>query len=696
MKKKILTLLILLIFTSYFSGLLFPHTAKAEEVAAIFNQIIITQYPSKMTYARGESLDLTDMTVEGYYGDGTSAIITDYVVEGYDSNLVGIQTLFINYQNYIAVFNITVIPAKVTNITVADHSTASLTLIWDSLADITRYEIYSFDDITGTYYLAATTDSNSITLYYVTGTIHSYQICAVGYQTGAEYKSEFSDTFTAATDPDIVTGLTVTGTTSSSVSLTWNEVSGATGYLIYRSPASDDDYSYIGEASSSSYKDKRVASGTSYHYIVNAYTLDQTYMGIDSTSVETSTYPAKVALKYKAGDQKIRFTWAKLTGVSSYDIYIGEDSSGFSLLTTNIGNSNCSYLADGLITGKTYSFYAIAHREYNGVVYDSQASDITLITLEEIKDTSTTAKYFAKSADFKNSWAYKYLTYFSKNINFSRSYVIPGLITTNIGGFSSTSMCPQGITFAEDYLLLTAYDMASQENSVIYVLGRSSKKLLTTLILPTKTHAGGIGYDGFNIWIPTGTKVSSIPFSEIEAAAKKKEPYSYINYSETCNIGITASYVTYYNNKLWLGSYNELQTTNLCSYIIENKDTGPFLTKADTIIIPTRVQGAAFTTKGFLILSRSCQLYQGLRGYMRQLDVYKPTFSKERDGIISLGDYINSVEMPSMNEDITIDGSYLYVNFESAAFDKASYKMDRVCSFKLTSITTGVFTINSR
>ncbi|HWT26961.1 MAG TPA: hypothetical protein VN131_03405, partial [Mobilitalea sp.] len=169
-------------------------------------------------------------------------------------------------------------------------------------------------------------------------------------------------------------------------------------------------------------------------------------------------------------------------------------------------------------------------------------------------------------------------------------------------------------------------------------------------------------------------------------AAKKGTPYAYINYNTTCSLGISASYITYYNNKLWVGSYNELQTTNMYSYTIQLKDTKPALTKTDTVVMPTRVQGVSFTSDGYLILSRSCQLYKGLRGYMRQIDVYKPDFKKERNGILPLGNIVNTVEMPSMNEDIAVYGSYLYVNFESGAFGNASYRMDRVCAFKLSSI----------
>jgi hypothetical protein len=473
---------------------------------------------------------------------------------------------------------------------------------------------------------------------------------------------------------------------TSSVGLSWNVAVGATGYAVYRSPVTSSKFSYCGSTSANTFTDQNLASGTSYKYKVCAYTVDLNFKGDYSEYILTSTNPAKMMIHYKSGDQKIRLTWPKVTGAYSYDIYMSEDNAVFNLLTVNTGNTNCSYVAEGLSNGNTYYFYAVAHRNYNGAVYDSPASDLSAISVSEIEPTSTTGKLFADETAFKNSWTYTKLPSFSKIVNYTKSAVIPGLVTTNAGGFSSTSMCPQGITFAGDYLLLTAYDIAGEENSVIYVMDKTTKNLLTTLILPSKTHAGGLGFDGINLWIPTGTKISSVPLTVVDEAVQSGEPYTWIDYGTTVSLGITASYITYYEGKLWVGSYNELSSTNMYSYVIENKSSDPSLSKADTIVMPTRVQGAAFTSTGCLILSRSCQLYKGLRGYMRQLDVYLPDYANAADGVISLGEAVNTVAMPSMNEDIAISGTYLYVNFESGAFEKSTYKMDRVCAFKLTSI----------
>lgn len=654
-------------------------------VQPVAYQIVITQNPSKITYVKGESLDLSDMVVTGYFLDGTTGPVTDYQIIGYDCNQVGMQTVIVTYQNLLAAFSVTVLPAKVTNVTVSDHNTGSFTLTWDAGIDVSDYEIYCLDDSSGMYFFFTVTGTNSITFSYPPGTIKSFRIVAVENILGIDYRSDLSDPIVAVTNPDMVSVLTVNGTTSTSINLSWTPAAGATGYQIYRSFADKDSYVLCASINTTSYTDEKLLSGCSYKYKVCAYVYSEDYVGSYSPLVDISTNPAKMLLKYKAGDGKVRITWPKVFGADSCEIFVGDDINGYTLLTSSNGNGG-TYIAQELVMGNKYSFYAVAHRNYNGVLYDSQASDLKTIEITALERTSNVAKLFSKKADFLNSLTFKSLPFFSKYVNYGKSYIIPGLITTNVGGFSSIAMCPQGVTFAENYLLVSAYDLTGEENSVIYVMDKSTKRLLTTLILPTKPHAGGLCYDGFNIWVTNGTKVTAIPFSKVEEAVQSAAPYVLVDFSSVIPLGITTSYATYYDGKLWVGSYNELKPTNMYSYTIENKDTKPVLTKKDTIVMPTRVQGIAFSKSGILMISRSCQLYQGLRGYMRQIDTYKPDYKHTVNGVIPLGDPVNSVSMPSMNEDIAIDGSYLYVNFESGAFVDSTFKMDRICAFKLTDI----------
>lgn len=648
--------------------------------------IKVVSLPDKRTYTRGESLDPTGMVVKACYDDGSEEIITDYQILGYDGNQIGKNTVVVLYKNMMDVFSVTVLPEKVSGIKMIEYGDTSLTLQWNEVAGAYRYDIYCLEAQTGDFVLKYQAYGNSISLSGQTDDILGYRICAIVNLLGIEYCSEMSEPLLRITMPDKVTELKVIQTTSSSIQLSWSAVRNGTGYMVYRSLATADDYKLVQITSSLTYTDTGLLSGVGYKYKVCAYVYSNEFTGPFSAVLDTCTVPAKPTLKYRAGEGKVKLTWSAVMGATSYDIYIGNQLSDFKLLASVSGGKGGSYIAENLTTGETYQFCIRANKLYNGISYQGDMSDIKTVYIDRILPTSNTPKLFPSEEDFYKSWSYQKLDFFSKYVNYEKSYAIPGLITTNVGGFSCTSMCPQGLTFASEFLLMSSYDLKGEDNSVIYVIDKKTKELLTTLILPSKPHAGGLAFDGSNVWVTIGSRVATIRISDIRKAVKGKVPYANIEYGKVISVGFTASYCAYYDEKLWVGTYDEMKETNMYSYIIEDKYTDPKLNKKDTIIMPNRVQGVAFTSIGTLIISRSCQIHSGMRGYLRQLDVYKPDYTKSVDGVISLGKLVNSVSMPSMNEGIAIDGKYLYVTYETGAFEESKYRMDRITAFKLTDV----------
>jgi len=70
-----------------------------------------------------------------------------------------------------------------------------------------------------------------------------------------------------------VTGVKKSASTTNSITVTWGKVSGAAGYIIYRSNSPNGTYSKIGttKASTIKYKDTGRAAGRQYYYKVKAY-----------------------------------------------------------------------------------------------------------------------------------------------------------------------------------------------------------------------------------------------------------------------------------------------------------------------------------------------------------------------------------------------------------------------------------------
>jgi hypothetical protein len=336
----------------------------------------------------------------------------------------------------------------------------------------------------------------------------------------------------------------------------------------------------------------------------------------------------------------------------------------------------------------SYQYYVTAYRTYNDVYYESAPSNIGTADTQEVAATSTSPKLFQTKSAFQKSTTLKRCVDFRKKVNYSKSFAMPGMISTNVAEFNCTTMIPQGLTYAKSCFFMTAYDSKGVENSVVYVLDGSSRELLTTIILPNKSHAGGIAFDGKNLWITQAKTLRSIPYTAVADAIENEEPYVELSaYGAEVDLPQQAATVTYYKKLLWVASYDELNPGYLVSYKITNKSATPSLTALNTIKMPTRVQGIAFTSNGRLIVSRSCQTDSTQRGYMHQLDVYKPNLKKAASGVISLGKVRRAITVPTMNEEIAVSGSYLYIAFESVSFTKAELPMDRVCALPISYVT---------
>jgi len=71
--------------------------------------------------------------------------------------------------------------------------------------------------------------------------------------------------------PNRPAGVTKKASTSSSITISWPSVSGATGYYIYRSTSSTGTFTQIGTSTTASYTNTGLSAGTTYYYKVAAY-----------------------------------------------------------------------------------------------------------------------------------------------------------------------------------------------------------------------------------------------------------------------------------------------------------------------------------------------------------------------------------------------------------------------------------------
>ncbi|TYP72366.1 lytic polysaccharide monooxygenase [Paenibacillus methanolicus] len=112
--------------------------------------------------------------------------------------------------------------------------------------------------------------------------------------------------FTGGTTPTLgtPTGLTASGITNTSATLSWSAVSGATGYEIYR------NNSLVGTSTTTSFTNTGLSSGTTYTYTVRATNGSgasnlSAALSVTTTGTSTPTYPAWSSSTVYVGGNKV-------------------------------------------------------------------------------------------------------------------------------------------------------------------------------------------------------------------------------------------------------------------------------------------------------------------------------------------------------------------------------------------------------
>lgn len=160
-------------------------------------------------------------------------------------------------------------------------------------------------------------------------------------------------------------------------------------------------------------------------------------------------------------------------------------------------------------------------------------------------------------------------------------YAMPGLAPTadddlTKGYIQCNNLCPQGICFAGDYLLTTAYCMDGVHNSCIFIYNRTSGEYLKTLVLKKKSHVGGVTFDGENIWIchSDSYDLQRIPYTSIAKYATGKKGWVQPDELELKEISSKPSAIAYnaLDGYLWVAQYIKSKTKGSEMYAYQYKD----------------------------------------------------------------------------------------------------------------------------
>ena len=166
--------------------------------------------------------------------------------------------------------------------------------------------------------------------------------------------------------PPAVPTVTMTYSDSGKPKLTWNAVSGATSYRVFRSESRGTGYSLLGTTTATSYTNTGAAVGKTYYYRVKAVNNVGTsgYSNIVSGKAKTAAPAAPSVTIGNSSTGKPQLTWKAVSGAVKYEVYRStRQNSGYSLLGTT---TSTSYVNTGASTGTTY-YYRVKAVSRNGM-----------------------------------------------------------------------------------------------------------------------------------------------------------------------------------------------------------------------------------------------------------------------------------------------------------------------------------------
>ena len=231
-------------------------------------------------------------------------------------------------------------------------------LTWNAVSGATSYKVYRATSQNGTYSLLGTVTTTSYTNTGAKdGVTYYYKVTAVNDSGESAYSNIVSGQNKAVTPKPSAPVVKIGhSSTSGKPMLTWNAVSGATSYKVYRATAKNGAYSVINTTNALTYTNTGAALGTTYYYKVEALNASGKSLGF-SDVVEGKVAPV-LAVGYSSVSGKPQLTWKAVPGATEYQVYRStQQNSGYTKINTTTATS---YVNTGAKAGTTYYYRIVA------------------------------------------------------------------------------------------------------------------------------------------------------------------------------------------------------------------------------------------------------------------------------------------------------------------------------------------------
>ena len=227
-------------------------------------------------------------------------------------------------------------------------------LTWNAVYGATSYRIYRSTSKGSGYSLLGTTTATSYTNTGAkAGTTYYYRVKACNDAGLSPYSNIVSGQVKTVTPKPAAPVVKIGNSASSGKPmLTWNAVSGATSYKVYRATSQNGTYSLLGTVTATSYTNTGAKAGTTYYYKVKAVNSagESAYSNVVSGRATVTT----LTMGHSSTSGKPQLTWKAVSGAASYKVYRATTKNGaYSVINTT---KALTYTNVGAALGTTYYY----------------------------------------------------------------------------------------------------------------------------------------------------------------------------------------------------------------------------------------------------------------------------------------------------------------------------------------------------
>ena len=362
------------------------HVSSLKDINMAYRYITSLKLSSSSTkLTLGDSVTLTrTVTPEKVYNSSVTYASDNTAVATVDSKgkvtAVGTGTATITAtakdgSKLTATCRITVVPEKVTSVSVINATPDGYTLTWEKTKGATGYRVYKYNSTTKKYEGYKNVSGNSLKFTGLkVGSYDYYRVYAYAKVGGSVYYAAASSTCKAYTaKPAKVTAVTAKPA-HNYINLSWSATDFATGYKLYFYNTETSKYTYIGSTTKTAYKVSGLNPDTSYTFMVRAYmkyngtTLNASYSPLTEAYTRPDYVSGLSVRENSVYTSRVTLVWDLLPSASGYTVSVDKGTGSYETVAEIKGPSVNYCTVEGLQPGTEYLFKIRAFSDKSGSI----------------------------------------------------------------------------------------------------------------------------------------------------------------------------------------------------------------------------------------------------------------------------------------------------------------------------------------